>query len=450
MLDALAFILVIGFLLLTGLIKNRKVHTEMSYLFAERKCNTWQLTCTLVMTEMNTSTLLSFAGLGYLAGIRALSLPLVFLIGLLFYALTVAKKWKELDASSVVELFRKRYGNTLAKLASLALILSMIGFTATYVKSLSLLFTPLFPQLSPWVISGFFILITLGMTLRGGLMAIIRTDIVSFLLMCFILPLVLYFSFKAAPSSSLVFSEGSQILPTRFVLSLIFLTMFTYILAPWYGQKIFSARSPSVARTSVILAATLVFLFYGMGVLATAYLKTAGVSLSSSDGGIPFIVTHLLPSGVRGVAFALLFAICATTLSGVWSAMSSMAITDFWKSGRDYKRGLFLTLGFALLSFIFGNTLVDRILDKLILANIPVAALSFALLGGFYWKKASSFGAFLSIIVGLGWGVGCYFHFGEEGLYTWYWAMYGIPLIFFSGILGSLTPDYYLFRYVGK
>lgn len=437
LLDVLTFVGVIGCLLLLGLFKNRRVQSESSYLFAERKCSVWQLTCTLVMTEMNTSTLLSFAGLGYLAGARALSLPLVFFIGLIFYALTVAKKWKNLDAYSVVELFRKRYGDTLAKLASLALLAAMIGFTATYVKSLSLLFHPLFPNFSPWSISLMLIGVTLLMTLRGGLVAIIRTDIMSFLLMCLIIPTILFVSYRAAPDISLVFPEGAQILPTRFVISIIFLTMFTYILAPWYGQKIFSARSPKVARTSVGLAAVLVFLFYGAAVLATAYLK--GITLNSPEEGIPYIIRTLLPAGMRGLAFATLFAICATTLSGVWSAMSAMVIADFWKCRPEgnYRRGLFLTLTFALVSYLMGNTLVDRILDKLILANIPVLALSFALLAGFYSKKVSPFGACVSILVGLSWGIGCYLHYGEAGFYTWYWVIYGIPLIFLSGIVSS-------------
>lgn len=142
---------------------------------------------------------------------------------------------------------------------------------------------------------------------------------------------------------------------------------------------------------------------------------------------------------MKGLAFATLFAICATTLSGVWSAMSAMVIADFWKCRPkgNYKRGLMLTLAFASISYLLGNTLVDRILAKLILANIPVAALAFALLAGFYSKKVSPFGACLSIIVGLEWGIGCYLHFGEAGLYTWYWAIYGIPLTFLSGIIGS-------------
>jgi SSS family solute:Na+ symporter len=433
--DVIGFIAILLALLGIGLFKNRKVQSQESYLFAKRECGLWPLTCTLVMTELNTSTLLAFSGMGYLVGKRALYLPVIFLVGLLFYALTVAKKWKELDASSVASLFRKRYGPFLGLVASLSLLVAMLGFTATYVKSMTFIFTPIFPLLSPWLLSASLILLILIMTLRGGLVAIIRTDIYSFLLISLILPLIFYFSWK---NTSYVPVERVDILPSKFIISLIILTMFTYILAPWYGQKIFSAKSKRVAFLAVIFAAILVFVFYGLGVIATSWLR---LEIPSPELALPVIINAYLPQGIRGMAYATLFMISATTLAGVWSAMSAMVLADFWKTGQDYKRGLILTLCFACASYLLGNTLVDRILDKLILANIPVAALSFALLAGFYWKKASPLGALLSILTGLGWGIFCYGYYGEEGLYTWYWALYGIPLIFLMGIIGSLYSN---------
>jgi Na+/proline symporter len=70
-----------------------------------------------------------------------------------------------------------------------------------------------------------------------------------------------------------------------------------------------------------------------------------------------------------------------------------------------------------------------------------VAALSFALLAGFHWKRATTAGAWASMIVGVVWGVGCYVVVGEAGGYTWPWAMYGIPLIFATGIITSLLTS---------
>ena len=74
-----------------------------------------------------------------------------------------------------------------------------------------------------------------------------------------------------------------------------------------------------------------------------------------------------------------------------------------------------------------------------------MAALAFALLAEFHWPRAATAGAWASVVVGvvLGvvLGVGCFFVVGEAGGYTWAWAMYGIPLIFATGIAVSLlTP----------
>lgn len=123
--------------------------------------------------------------------------------------------------------------------------------------------------------------------------------------------------------------------------------------------------------------------------------------------------------------------------------MSAMWAGDFLdrkNQNEDFKGGALATLTFAAISFLLANTLVDKVFDKLILANIPVAALSFGLLAGFYWKGTSTTGVALSIVMGCFSGVFAYLYFGEEGGYTWYWAVYGIPLLFVTGIIGSLLP----------
>lgn len=71
------------------------------------------------MTELNTSTLIGFSSLGYVYGFSAISLGLVFLLGLFFYAITVAKKWKEFDAISVTQFFQYRYNKIFSIFAAL-------------------------------------------------------------------------------------------------------------------------------------------------------------------------------------------------------------------------------------------------------------------------------------------------------------------------------------------
>ena len=421
-----------------GIRKSEKVQTESAYLIADRKIGLFPLTATLVMTEFNTATLISFSSLGYLAGKRALSLPLVFLIGLLFYAVSVAKKWKGFDGISVASYFSKRYGRDIGIIASIALFMAMSGFSAVYVKSLLLLFSPFFPSIEPWVLSGVLVALVLVMILRGGLLSIIRTDVFSFIVILGFFPLVALFAFKTPLGTPHEMIDVSSHLPVRFVISLVVLTMFTYILAPWYGQKIFAAKSQKTAFLSVFFAAIIVFVLYGLAVMSTWFLRKNGAEVSNPEQAFPMAMMLTLPSGLKGLGYAILFAASATTLSGVWSAMCSLAVGDFLKAKNSYKRSMGLTLMFALLSFVLANVLVDKVLDKLILANIPIAALSFALLAGFYWKRTSRFGVYLSMFVGWVCGIGSYLYFGEAGGYTWYWAMWGIPATFISGIIGSL------------
>lgn len=443
--DLIIFCLVIALLVGVGIYRSKRIISESSYLFAERKTKWPALTATLVMTEFNSATLISFSSLGYAAGFAALTLPFIFLFGLLFYAATVAKKWKAYDGLSVAGFFSKRYGKDIGAYASALLLIAMLGFSAAYIQSLTLLFQPLFPTLNSWAISGCLFILVLAMSLRGGLIAIIRTDVLSFVFTALFFPLLALFMWQSStlpPISYPPTFSAEGVLPLRFVFSLTILTMFTYILAPWYGQKIFAAETGKIAYRAVISAAIIIFLLYGSAILATVFFRYRGFECSSWEMALPHLIDRCLPYGMKGFAYALLFATSATTLTGVWSAMSAMWIGDFLKTGDQplgsCRRSILITLCFAAISYLLANTVVDKVFDKLILANIPVAALSFGLLAGFYWKKASRQGVILSIAMGILCGIGAYWIFGEEGGYTWYWAVFGIPLIFATGIIVSV------------
>lgn len=435
---AALFLMVLFFV---GARRSSSVKSEASYLMADRSTSLLGLTATLVMTEFNTATLLSFSALGYVAGARALFLPAIFLVGLLFYGLTVAKQWKQFNGVSVASLFTERYGKDIGWMASVSLLLAMVGFSAAYVKSLTLLFTPLFPMLHPWALSSGLVGLVLLITLRGGLISIIRTDLFSFFVVMAFFPLTAILTEGGGAVSTPLFQP--EALPYRFLLSLVMLTMFTYILAPWYGQKIMAARTEKTAFFAVILASIFVFFLYAMAVWTTWSLGRSGVVLSEPDLALPTAISRLSIPGLKGLGFALLFAASATTLSGVWSAMSAQVVGDFLmhQAQGSYVRSLGFATLFALLSLLLANLMVERIFDQLILANIPVAALSFALLAGFHWKKANRVGAWASIAVGLSAGVGSYVVFGESGGYTWYWSMGGIPLTFLAGVIGSLLSQ---------
>ncbi len=448
--DAIGFAAVLA---AVGWAGRQPATSSAAYTVADRSLTWFPLVATLVMTEFNTSTLLAFSAAGYGAGPMAMALPAVFLVGLLFYTVTVARPWKRFDRLSVAELFAERYSPALGRLASALLLVAMTGFSATYVKSLTLIATPFASSWSPWALSGVATLVVVLAVVRGGLRSVVRTDVVGFALTLVVLPALLWLGWQRLPADGLdrVFPPIQQIvspvaqwehpaLPFRFVSTLMVLTCFTYIAAPWYGQKIFAARDAATARRAVGISAVLVFVLYAVTVLAASLYRASAPALTDPQQVVPAMIATWLPSGVRGAGLGMLFVAALTTLAGVWSAMAAMVAADFGGSSAVGAQRRAIVV-FALLSWLGANVLVDQILDRLILANIPVAALAFALLAGFHWPRATTAGAWASVGVGVLWGVGCYVVVGESGGYTWPWAMYGIPLIFATGIGVSLLTQ---------
>jgi Na+/proline symporter len=448
--DLFGFGAVIALLLWTG---SRRARREQEFLLADRSLGLFPLVATLVMTEFNTSTLLAFSAAGFSVGPIALGLPLVFLVGLSFYTLTVARAWKRFNRLSVAELFTARYSPALGRVASLLLLLAMTGFSATYVKSLTLIAGPLAPDVPFALLSAVATVIVLALVLPGGLVSVVRSDIAAFLITLVIAPVLLWSAVQASaplgglaaafPPDQLVLDPVRQwqhpAMPFRFVTTLIVLTSFTYIAAPWYGQKIFAARNERTAFLAVACAALLVFVLYAILLLASAHFRVVSGALPDPQAAVPAMMAALLPPVLRGVAFAMLFAAAFTTLSGVWTAMAAMLAADFaGEPARRMGAQRAIVIGFALASWLGAVFLVDDILNRLILANVPVAALAFALLAGFHWPRATTAGAWASITVGFLWGAGCFIVVGERGGYTWPWAMYGVPLIFATGIVVSL------------
>lgn len=448
--DAIGFA---GFLALLVWAGRRRATSPTGFLVAERTLGLFPLVATLVMTEFNTSTLLAFSAAGYRAGPMALALPIVFLIGLAFYTMTVAKPWKRFNRLSVAELFAERYSASLARFAAIMLLAAMLGFSATYVKSMGLIVQPFVPAMPFAVLTAILCTVVLMVILPGGLLSVVRSDVVSFVATLLVFPWLLWLSARdsaAAGGLAVAFPPDQRLvhpidqwthpaLPFWFVTSLIVLTCFTYIAAPWYGQKIFAARDERTAFAAVAWTSVLVCALYGTAVLAAAHFRASVPTLADPQLAMPEMMRLLLPAGARGVGIALLFAAALTTLGGAWTAMAAMVVADFgWMHARVIPAQRLLLTGFAVASWIAGVTLVDDILNRLILANIPVAALAFALLAGFHWPRATTAGAWASVTVGMLWGVGSFMLIGEGGGYTWTWAIYGIPLIFTTGVCVSL------------
>ena len=102
-----------------GLWVSRRVRTSLDYTVAGRQLGLFALVGTLVMTELNPSTMIWFGSISYTAGPRAAWLCLIFIVGLGSYGLLVARRWQRLQAVSIAEMFEARYSLGLRRAVSL-------------------------------------------------------------------------------------------------------------------------------------------------------------------------------------------------------------------------------------------------------------------------------------------------------------------------------------------
>ena len=448
-LDTLVFGLVLAGILIVGLVASRGVKSAKDWLVAGRSMGLLTLVGTLVMTELNTATMLAFSAQAYLVGPWALTLPLVFLVGLGTYTLLVAKRYKRLNATSVAELYGARFGPGLQRLASLCFLVAMLGFVATYVRSAELVFAPVLESwvgasLSPWLTSGVLVLLVLAVTLAGGLKAVAASDLAAFVVTLLGLPVLAWMGLRAVGGWSQVttfydgFAPGTERLPPRFVASLVLLTAFTYMASPWYGQRMFAAKDERTAFRGVGLSAVLVTgLYMAASVLAMCF-RVQVPSLADAQTALPGAISAWAPSGLRGLGFAVLLAVVLSTMSSIWNTWVAMALTDLWAE-ISLPKSRWATVALALASWVLSNLLVDDILDNMILANVPIAALAFGLLGGLFWGGASRAGAWAATVAGV---IGALTCWAFVPLYTWWWAVAAVPLSFVVGVFVSLLwPD---------
>lgn len=402
------------------------------YFTAGKKVGFYALTATLVMTELNTSTLIGFSSLGYLYGFSAVSLGLVFLLGLFFYAITVAKKWKNFDAISVTEFFQYRYNKSFGIFAAVCLWVAMLGFGANFIHSITVCLEIIFPSYPKALVTFVACSIMFVATINSGLRSIIQIDKISFSL-CIILFVFLGIHFYSSHQASTIVNPQHK-LPLSFALSLAIVTCFTYILSPWYGQKVFSAKTSKVAFYAMLTTAILVSLFYLIAILTTASFAQQ-LNLSNSDLALAHIIATELPLSIEIGFYIILFLIATTTIAALWNTMASVIFVHS-SYNKTTNSNRLLVISIAILSYFIAVFFIDQILDKMLLFNIPIAALSFSLLYGFYGKKKNLIEAVLSTTVGIVVAIILYLVFDQEN-FVFYWAFLCIPLVFVTGFLCS-------------
>ncbi len=248
----------------------------------------------------------------------------------ILFAASLAPRIRAAQQLSIPDHFRKHYGSTPGLVS--ALFILFLSSPAPYLLSLGLLLQYTTGIPFGWALFNATIL-SLIYIWFGGLRAVIRTDILQFILMFagFIVLLSAAFLKLPSPLTTLTQLPPQHLTLTgghsyQYIFVWFFIALWTFV-DPSFYQRCAAARSPAVARRGIFIAVVLWFLF-DMLTLSTGLLARALIPESEALFAYPNLARQLLPPLVYGL---FLTGLLATIMSTVDSFGLISAITF----GRD-------------------------------------------------------------------------------------------------------------------
>ena len=201
------------------------------------------------------------------------------------------------------------------------------------------------------------------------------------------------------------------------------------VLGIWYWccdqtivQRVLAAKDEKHARLGPLFCAFLkiwpVFFFVLPGVICVALVQKNvfnGAAPATSADTYTFLITHLLPVGLKGLVAAAMLAAAMQTCSAALNSTATLVAYDLFKRHQpdisDHKLvtiGKVTTVVGTILAIIasplFGHyTTIFEGINKLISYVAPPITAVFLL--GVFWKRASGKSAFITLVLGMALGL---------------------------------------------
>lgn len=186
-------------------------------------------------------------------------------------------------------------------------------------------------------------------------------------------------------------------------------------------QRVLTARNLKEARRGTIFGAFLkitpVFLFLVPGIVALGLSQKGVISFDSPDQAFPVLMTHLLPSGLRGLVAAGLMAALMSSLASVFNSCSTLFTLDIYKRLHPEKpekelvnigkiaTAIVVVLGIIWIPVIsmLSSGLYEYLQKVQSYLAPPIAAV---FLLGIFWKRINANGSIAALSTGLVLGMG--------------------------------------------
>ena len=340
-----------------------------------------------------------------------------------------ASRLYKMSLLTIGDFYRHRYGKGVEIFCSVAIILSYLGWVAAQITALGLVFAVLSGgAITPEVGMVIGTALVLVYVMVGGMLAVAWTDFVQMVVLVIGLSFIAWLAADQAGGAGQVIALAEQqswfkILPehtahgwTWFIAAAITM-MFGSIPQQDVFQRVMSAKDSDTARKGAIIGgfSYLAFAFVPMFIVASALIimpaETKELLANDPQKVLPTLILSKMPLIAQIFFFGALVSAIKSTSSATLLAPSTSFVENILKnihpgmSDRQVLLAMRITLFiFTALVLTYAIVMQGTAIYDLVSAayQIPLVGAVVPLLFGLYWKRATTQGAILSILLGIG------------------------------------------------
>ncbi len=367
-------------------------------------------------TTFSSFMMVGLVGLTYSGGVAAVGFEMTYIVFTVLLLIVFAPRfWSASRVYGVItppELLSERYGFNAGVVSAVICLVMLIPYMAIQMMGVGFLLEGMTGGSIPYMHGVYLVgLLSIAVTVWAGMRSVALTDALQAIVMlvsALILLLYVFYVFFGSPGGFIntISVENPGLLGITWDFN-----MFVGLTLPWaffaltnpqVSQRMFVSRDVVSLKRMVIYFALFGFIYTIISTLLGLSAANLIPGLEDPDNAMPVLLT-MVPEVLGLVVFLGIFAASVSTLGSVLLTLSSIGGRDLVSQDISSRKEVLLNRGIILLlvaaCIVFASMRLDLIAVLASAASAGLLVMAPTIVGAFFWKKATSQAATISMAI---------------------------------------------------